>query len=256
MKLDNKICIVTGATKGIGLATIKKFLCEGATAIIDCLPQEEDIAKKVVNELKAQGFENVDYFAADVTKQEQIDDMVKYVVKKYGTIDVLVNNAGINKIAPFLELTEDDYRRVLDTNLIGVFLCCQSVGRVMVENQSGSIINISSIFGQESVSGRAPYTSSKAAVIGLTKILGVEWAPYNVRVNAVAPGYTNTDMGVGEQGEGGYDDECIFKRTPLGRYAQPNEIANMIAFLASDEGSYAAGGIFNIDGGWTAYGGW
>jgi 3-oxoacyl-[acyl-carrier protein] reductase len=204
MLLENKVCIVTGSSKGIGFAIAGRFLKEGAAVIINS--RSEDTVKSVVASFKSSGFQNADGFAGNVSVKSIAADMAEYALKKYGKIDVLVNNAGINKIAPSVQLAEEDYRAVLDTNLCGVFFCCQEVGKIMLKAQSGSIVNISSVFGQETVSGRAAYTSSKAGVIGLTKVLGVEWAKDNVRVNSVAPAYIATDMGIGDQADGGYDD--------------------------------------------------
>ncbi|MBR3053011.1 MAG: 3-oxoacyl-ACP reductase FabG [Firmicutes bacterium] len=254
MLLENKVCIVTGSSKGIGLAIAERFLKEGATVVVNSRSEERSV--KTCEDLKAKGYDKVDYYTADISSKEADRKMIEYVVSKYGRLDVMVNNAGINKIAPSTELEEADYRRVLDTNLFGVFFCCQEAGKVMLEQKSGSIINISSVFGQETVGQRAAYTSSKAAVIGLTKVLGVEWASSGVRVNSVAPGYIATDMGIGDGAVGGYDDSMICRRTPLGRYGRVEEVASMVTYLASEEASFITGITYNVDGGWTAYGGW
>lgn len=254
MRLENKVCIVTGSSKGIGLAIAERFAQEGAVVIVNS--RSASRAEETMNALKEKGYQKVDFFAGDVSKKSVAAEMVQYAVEKYGRLDVLVNNAGINKIAPSTELAEEDFRRVLDTNVCGVFFCAQEAGKQMVKQNSGSIINLSSVFGLECVGGRAAYSTSKAAVIGMTKVLSVEWASHNVRVTAIAPGYIATDMGIGDQTDGGYDDADIQRRTPLGRYGRSEEVANLALFLASDEASYVTGDVYCIDGGWTAYGGW
>ena len=254
MRLSKKICIVTGSSKGIGFAIAKRFLEEGATVIVNS--RTEEGATGAVKQLKEMGLTTVDYFVGDVSKKVDAVNLVKTTVEKYGKIDVLVNNAGINKIVASTKLEEEDFREVLNTNVCGVFFCAQAAGNEMTKQKFGSIINISSVFGQETVPERAAYTTSKAAVDGMTIVLAVEWAKHNVRVNSIAPAYILTDMGVGDQDAGGYDDECIYRRTPLGRYGEPVEVANLALFLASDEASYVTGSSYNVDGGWTAYGGW
>lgn len=254
MKLQGKVCIVTGSSKGIGLAVAEEFAKEGATVVLNSRSEERISA--AANSLKEKGYDKVDYFAGDVSVKENAAKMVQTVVEKYGRLDVLVNNAGVNRIAPSTDLAEEDFRAVMDTNVCGVLFCAQEAGKVMLKQKSGSIINLASIFGQECVSCRVAYSTSKAAVIGMTKVLGVEWAKDNVRVNCVAPGYIATDMGIGDQSDGGYTDEDIFRRTPLGRYGQTDEVAKVIRFLASDDASYVTGTCYNVDGGWTAYGGW
>lgn len=254
MLLEGKVCIITGASKGIGLSVAERFAKEGATVILNSRSEERIAA--AAKTLTDKGYTAVDYFAGDVSVKANAAKLVDYVVEKYGKLDVLVNNAGINRIAPSTDLSEDDFRAVMDTNVCGVLFCAQEAGKQMLKQESGSIVNLASIFGQECVSERVAYSTSKAAVIGMTKVLSVEWAGKNVRVNSVAPGYIATDMGIGDQSDGGYTDDDIYRRTPLGRYGQTDEVANVITFLASEEASYVTGTCYNVDGGWTAYGGW
>ena len=254
MRLENKVCIITGSSKGIGFGIAERFAREGAVVIVNS--RREENAREAVEALKGKGFEKVGSYVGDVSKKEVADDMVRTVAAKYGSVDVMVNNAGINRIKPAVELSEEDFRAVMDTNAIGVFFCSQAAGTQMLKQGGGSIVNIASIFGLECTAGRAAYSTAKAAVVGMTKLLGVEWARENVRVNAVAPGFIATDMNAGDQVSGGYSDEDIFSRTPMHRYGTVEEVANLALFLASDEASYITGTVCCVDGGWTAYGGW
>ena len=254
MRLENRICIVTGSRKGIGAAIARRFLEEGALVVIHS--RQKDQAEAAARALRGEGFARVDSFGCDVADQQGVREMMRYVYGKYGTIDVLVNNAGINKIASSYDLDMADFRAVLDTNLVGPMICCQEAGRIMRETGGGAIVNIASVFSQVYIGRRIPYATSKTALLALTKVLAMEWAPDNIRVTAVAPGWLKTDMNTAADGSGGYTDEDIIARTPLHRYGDIREIANAVLFLASDEASYITGTCLNVDGGWISYGGW
>lgn len=253
-RLEGKVCLVTGSSMGIGESVIEKFLQEGATAIVNSRSQER--VDKEVAALKEKGYEKVYGFACDVSKKEDVAKMMQAIKDQCGKLDVVVNNAGINRIAPSYELAAQDYVDVLNTNLAGALYCAQEAGKIMKENGGGSIINIASIFGKVCTEMRAAYSSSKSGLLGLTKVLGVEWAKDNVRVNAVAPGYIKTALDEQDQSDGGYSDADIERRTPMGRYGTGEEVANVVAFLASDEASYVTGTCYDVDGGWVAFGGW
>jgi 3-oxoacyl-[acyl-carrier protein] reductase len=253
MLLENKVCIITGSSMGIGEAIAKKCLDEGATVILNSRKQER--VEHSIAAFKAAGYENVDGYAFDVADVDRLEEVAEDIMKKYGKIDVLINNAGINAIGDSFTLPADKYLRVLKTNLAGVFFASQVFGKRM-RGKNGSIVNIDSIFGSVCTGGRAAYSSSKGGVIALTKVLGVEWAKEGIRVNSVAPGYIKTNLDEIDQESGGYSDADICGRTPLGRYGSPEEIANVVAFIASDEASFVVGENINVDGGWVAFGGW
>lgn len=253
MSLKGKVCVVTGSSMGIGQAIAAKFLKEGATVILNSRKQER--VDNGVAEFKEAGYENVDGYAFDVTNKARLEEVADDIVKKYGHVDVLVNNSGINAIGPSYDLPEEDYLRVLRTNLAGAFFASQVFGKKM-RGKGGAIVMIDSVFGSVCTGGRAAYSSSKGGMLALTKVLGVEWARDGIRVNSVAPGYVKTNLDELDQESGGYTDADICGRTPLGRYATPEEIANVVAFVASDEASYLVGENINVDGGWVAFGGW
>lgn len=253
MLLQDKVCIITGSSMGIGEAIAEKFLDEGAVVILNSRKQERVDAS--VAKFRNRGYENIDGYAFDVGDKAAMEAVAEDVVKKYGSIDVLINNAGINAIGDSFALPAEDYLRVMQTNLAGVFFASQVFGGPM-RGCGGSIVNIDSIFGSVCTGGRAAYSSSKGGVIALTKVLGVEWAREGIRVNSVAPGYIKTNLDELDQESGGYSDADICGRTPLGRYGTPEEIADVVAFVASDKASFMIGENINVDGGWVAFGGW
>lgn len=254
MRLKDKVCIVTGSRKGIGAAIAQRLLEEGALVVVHS--RWQDKAEEAARSLREQGFEKVDFFACDVADQQGVHEMMQYVYGKYGAIDVLVNNAGVNKIVSSYDLDMADFRSVLDTNLVGPMICCQEAGKIMRDTGGGSIVNIASVFSQVYIGRRIPYATSKTALLALTKVLAMEWAEDNIRVTAVAPGWLKTDMNTAKDGSGGYTDADIIARTPLHRYGDVRDIANAVLFLASDEAQYITGTCLNVDGGWISYGGW
>jgi 3-oxoacyl-[acyl-carrier protein] reductase len=177
-------------------------------------------------------------------------------MKRWGQLDVMVNNAGTSMIAPSVELAEADWRRTIDLNLTGAFLGCQAAARVMLPRRSGAIINIGSILGQVGLPKRAAYCASKHGLIGLTKVLGTEWGRQGVRVNCINPGYIKTPMDVQDQAVGDYTDADITRRAPAGRFGTVEEVAAAAVWLASDAAAYVTGTAVDVDGGWVAYGGW
>ncbi|MDQ3059836.1 MAG: 3-oxoacyl-ACP reductase FabG [Pseudomonadota bacterium] len=244
-RLQNKISLITGAAQGIGLATSLKFAREGAIVII-CDVQQAAI-DDAVRQCQALGAQAVGY-RMDVTQRDQVDTVVSQVKAQFGRIDVLVNNAGITQDARLVKMTTEQFDRVIDVNLRGVFHCAQAVADIMVAQGAGVILNASSVVGIYGNFGQTNYAASKFGVIGFTKTWSRELGPKGVRVNAVAPGFIATPI------LGTIPDNVLQEmehRVPLKRLGQPEEIANVYAFLASDEASYVNGAVIEVSGGMT-----
>lgn len=244
MKLKQKTAIVTGSARGIGKAIAKKFLKEGATVLICDL--KEDMLLETYEELKVEG--EIYYKEVDVTSRDSVEDLVKYAKKHMGRIDILANNAGIARFAPFIDITDKDWNDTIGVNLNGVFLCSQIVAREMIKQRSGAIVNMSSSNGIMGEDGLAHYNASNAGVKLLSKTLAIELAPYNIRANNVCPGFILTELAL----EGGMSQEVLDEYTnniPLSRYGKVEEVANAFSFLASDEASFITGTELVVDGG-------
>lgn len=241
-----KTVIVTGGSRGIGKAIVYAFANAGYNVILN-YNQSEQSAKNIVEDLKdCKGV--VEMFRADVSKREDVDAMIEYVNREFGGIDVLVNNAGISHVGLFDEITEEEFRRVIDVNLMGVFNVTQSaLKECMLSKKDGVIINISSVWGMAGASCEVAYSASKAGVIGLTKGLAKELAPSNITVNAIAPGAIATDMIYKEYSE--EEINVIEKDIPMGRLGSPIEIANLALYLASDNARYITGQVISPNGG-------
>ena len=238
-----KTVIVTGGSRGIGAAIVKELAKSGYNIVLD-YNKSEEAAKKIQEELKEKGI-NIEIFKADVSKREEVKELVKFTLEKYKNIDVLINNAGIDQIKPFTDITDEDWNKIMQVNLNSVFYCSQEVLENMIHNKKGCIINISSIWGQIGASCEVHYSSSKAAIDGMTKALAKELGPSNIRVNAVAPGIVDTDMNKNLNKD---DLEKIKEEIPLGRIAKPEEIVKSIKWLIEDE--YVTGQIISVNGGW------
>jgi NAD(P)-dependent dehydrogenase (short-subunit alcohol dehydrogenase family) len=252
MRLKNKVSLVTGASRGLGRAIALALAKEGAAIALNCSTSVK-AAGEVAEEIRGLGRQAL-VIRADVASKKEVEAMVKKVVDEFGKIDILVNNAGMSVIGASEELEEDRWRRGIDVMLTGVFFCSQAGGKEMIKRGGGKIINIASVNGIVSFPERVCYSCAKAGVIQLTKVLGCEWARYNINVNAIAPGYVETSL-VGElAAKGTFDVAELATRTPLGRLARPEEIAAAVVFLASEESKYMEGQTIVIDGGWTAYG--
>lgn len=244
-RLLGKVSLITGAAQGIGLATAKKFAQEGAKVVVcDIHAEAVNAAVAQCQALDAQ----VEGHTMDVTQRDQVDAVVAAVLARHGRIDVLVNNAGITQDARLQNMTQAQFDRVIDVNLRGVFHCAQAVANTMVAQGSGVILNASSVVGIYGNFGQTNYAASKFGVIGFTKTWSRELGPKGVRVNAVAPGFIATPI------LNTIPEKVIAEmaqRVPLRRLGQPEEIANVYAFLASDEASYINGEVIEVSGGMT-----
>jgi 3-oxoacyl-[acyl-carrier protein] reductase len=244
-RLHGKVSLITGAAQGIGLATAIKFAQEGAIVIV-CDVKQAAI-DEAVEKCQAIGAQAVGY-VMDVTQREMVDATVKAVLDKFGRIDVLVNNAGITQDARLQKMTLEQFDRVIDVNLRGVFHCAQAVTDAMVAQSSGVILNASSVVGIYGNFGQTNYAATKFGVIGFTKTWSRELGPKGIRVNAVAPGFIATPI------LSTIPEKVIHEmmdRVPLKRLGQPEDIANVYAFLASDEASYINGTVIEVAGGLT-----
>ena len=244
MKLKDKIAIVTGGSRGIGFATVKKFLQEGATVIL-CASRQET-AEKAIAELKeACPVCNVEGIWPNLNDLEEVRQAFQQVADKYGRIDILVNNAGVSDSTPFEEYTEQTFEKVMNLNVKGIFTCTKAASEQMVKQGGGVILNTSSMVSLYGQPAGMAYPTSKFAVNGLTLSLARELGPKGIRVNAVAPGITETDMMRAVPKE---IIENMQKQVPLRRLGKPEDIANAFAFLASDEASYITGVVLSVDG--------
>lgn len=244
-RLTQKVSIITGAAQGIGLATALKFAEEGAVVVVcDVKPSAVDAA---VLQCQAMGA-TVLGLVVDVTQRDMVDGMVKVVLEKFGRIDVLVNNAGITQDARLQKMTLEQFDKVIDVNLRGVFHCAQAVADCMAAQGSGVILNASSVVGIYGNYGQTNYAATKFGVIGFTKTWARELGPKGIRVNAVAPGFIATPIleSIPEKMM-----EDMVQRIPLKRMGTPEDIANVYAFLASDEAAYVNGAVIEVSGGLT-----
>lgn len=240
-RLADKVAVVTGGASGIGEATVRKFVAEGAKVVIGDLNKERGQA------LAEELGEAAIFVAIDVTKASDWEEVKKQALEAFGTVDVLVNNAGISVAQSLLTMTEEQYRKILEINQVSVFLGMQKIAPIMIEKGAGSIINTSSINGLKA--GAIGYTDSKFAVRGMTKAASAELAPQGVRVNSIHPGIIETPMTM--EGDAVEQIKAYTNFVPMRRMAQAEEVANLMLYLASDESSYSTGSEFIVDGGLT-----
>ena len=241
---ERKVAFITGGSRGIGKEVALKFADNGYNIVINYVSDKTDV-EKLEKEFSEKGVETL-ILKADVTNGEEIENLVKQVIEKFGKIDVLVNNAGITKDNLLMRMSEEEFDKVIEVNLKGTYIVTKSVIKYMMKKRNGSIINLSSVVGVAGNAGQANYSASKAGIIGFTKSIAKELASRNIRANAVAPGFIETDMTAVLSDE---IKENIHNQIPLKRMGSAKEVANLIYFLGSEESSYITGQVINIDGG-------
>ena len=228
----SKTVLVTGSSRGIGSEIVKKLASEGYNVCI--------------NYNVSKGY-NVDHFKADVSKREEVDQMIDFIIKRFGSIDVVVNNAGICEYKLFVDIAEDDLKRMFDTTILGTFNVTQAaLKKYMIKNQCGNIINITSMWGIVGAACETNYSTMKSGVIGMTKALAKEMGPSNIRVNAIAPGIIDTDMNKNLTNE---EVNAFVDDIPIRRIGKVEDVAELVSFLASDKSSYITGQIISTNGG-------
>ena len=241
--MNDQIVIVTGGTSGLGLATARKFCKSGATCYV--IGRNAEKTQKVCEELG----KNARAVIFDLTELDRIPGVVADIAREAGRIDVLVNNAGINMKKPLLEVTDEDFRSILHTNLQSVFSMSREVARVMADKEGGNIIQISSMAAQYGLPYVIAYSASKTAVEGLTRAMAVELAPMKIRVNCVAPGFIKTPMTAKALDSDPERKGRVFARTPMGEMGLPEDIADAVYYLASDSARFVTGVVLPVDGG-------
>jgi len=247
--LDGRNALVTGGSKGLGYAMAEALAQAGANvAMTSRHEQEINRSAKTLAQMTGRRILPI---VADVTQIDQVESMTHRAINALGRLDILVNNAGINIRQPTIEQSEENFRRIIDTNLVGAFLVAQSVGRHLVEQKSGSVINVASMIGMVGLADRPGYTSSKGGLIQLTRTMALEWASSGVRVNALCPGPFETEINAPVLNDPTANAYFI-DRIPLGRWGKPAELGGAIVFLASEASSFMTGATLTIDGGWTA----
>lgn len=244
MSLHGKIALVTGASRGIGRAIALELAQSGADVAVNYATNQEK-AEAVADDIRSYG-RKAFVVQANVASASEVDNMVKEVVKEFGRLDILVNNAGITRDNLLIRMKEDEWNEVIDTNLKSVFNCIKAVTRTMMKQRYGRIVNLASVVGVMGNAGQANYVAAKAGVIGLTKTVARELASRGITVNAVAPGFIETDM-TGELAEN--VQEAMLAQIPLGRFGEPEDVARVVRFLVSDDAKYMTGQTIHVDGG-------
>jgi NAD(P)-dependent dehydrogenase (short-subunit alcohol dehydrogenase family) len=252
MTEDKRVAVVTGGAQGIGRRTAELLAERGfGLALIDLRQPDETLRAVEERGGAAMGF------AGDIADEAVVEQFAGEVFARFGRADVLVNNAGISLISPAEETSVQEYRRVLEVNLVAPFLLAKAFGKQMLDAGRGSIINVASVAGLLGIADRAAYNASKHGLIGLTRTLAAEWGGRGVRVNAVCPGWVKTEMDAADQARGTYTDADITGRVPMGRFATADDVARAIAFLADErESSFVNGHALSVDGGWASDGSW
>ena len=246
MKLRDKVAVVTGATKGIGLAIAEEYAKEGARVVLT--GRSVDLGVLAADEITARGHEAL-FVQCDVSQSDQVQQLVQKTVQHFGRLDIMVSNAGINNKAEFLDVKEEDWDSVIAVNLKGVFLCGQAAAKQMVkQDQGGVIINMSSVMGVLGLKNQVAYSASKGGINQLTKVMGLGLIDYGIRVNGIGPGAVNTEL-TKRVGHNKELMDMILKRTPIGRVAECSEIGRVAVFLASDDASFMVGQTVYPDGG-------
>ncbi len=247
--LTGRVAVVTGASSGLGRSFAAALAGAGARVVLAARRQEQLL--QLAQGIEADGGEAL-AAACDVSQEADVEQLVGDTLERFGRIDVLVNNAGITRVVPVERDTAEGFEQVMDINLRGVFLCCQRVGRVMLENSTGSIINVASVFGLVAAGQipQASYAASKGAVVSMTREIAAQWARRGVRVNAIAPGWFESEM-TGDMFQDKRSMSWLRARTPMGRAGRHEELVGALVFLASDASSFVTGQTLAVDGGWT-----
>ena len=247
---EGKVAFITGATSGIGEATAKTLAHRGVKVVVS--GRRDALGQSVVNQIRSDGGEAT-FIATDVSKNASISKAVSSTVDKYGSLDIGVNNAGISlETGPLADCDGEKLRQMLQTNVLGVFWCMKHEIQQMLKQGSGAIVNLASIAGINGMLYASTYAATKHAVVGLTKSAALDYATKNIRINAVAPGAIRTNIILQQMGVGMYDENKVIEMFPVKRMGNPQEIANGIVWLCSDESSYTTGHILAIDGGFSA----
>ena len=247
MKLSGRVALVTGSSRGIGRAVAEAFAADGARVVVNARSQKT--AEQVAEEL-GRGAIGI---GADLSRPEGCEALIAAAIEKAGRLEILVNNAGMPMVRDSIALSLEDWQRTLDLNLTAPFLCAQLAARHMLEAKRGVIINVGSITSFAAFPRRLAYATTKAGLVMMTRVMAIEWAP-DVRVNAIAPGFIETDLVLGLANEGKVDLEALRRRTPRGRLGTPADVARAAVFLASDDADFVTGETLVSDGGWLAYG--
>ncbi|NJO80535.1 MAG: glucose 1-dehydrogenase [Cyanobacteria bacterium RM1_2_2] len=249
--LSGKVAIVTGSARGLGAAMVQGLATQGAQVIV--CDRNLELAQHTAANIQASGATAAATFV-DITVQQSCQDLMQFAVAQFGKVDILVNNAGIDIIKPALDLAETEWDAILDVDLKGQFLCAQAAAQQMIRQKTpGSIINISSIASTVGIRNLVAYSAAKGGINQLTRVLALEWAEHQIRVNAIAPGYfENIMQGASEEHDNLEKQKQILTFTPLKRRGKPEELVGAVVFLASDASSYVTGAILPVDGGYTA----
>lgn len=249
-RLADQTAVVTGSSSGIGNHIATTFAAEGANVVTNSRSQER--AEEAAAAIREAGGTAVGV-EADVSDPDAVEELVEAAVDEFGHLDIMVNNAGYTVIGPAEEMDPDDWRRVIDVNLSGVFFGAQAAARQMIaQGDGGAIVNISSMMGSQGLHERAPYCASKGGVDNLTRTLAVEWADHDIYVNTLAPGYIETEITAQTMDSAGYTMADVERRTPLDRWGTLDEMAECVVFLAS-QNNYVTGEVLTADGGWSAF---
>lgn len=259
MELNGKVALVTGSARGIGKAIALKFAQEGASVVLNDINEEN--LQKTAKEIQKVSEEKVIYKKADISKSKEVEELTQYVEERLGVVDILVNNAAVSRIIPFLDTSEELWDRIMEVNLKGAFLCCKAIIPGMIKKGGGKIVNISSQSGKRGSKWHAAYCASKFGIIGLTQSLALEFAPYKINVNAVCPGVVFTSLweehAANHARRRGIEKkevkEDLLKNIPLGRLGTVQDVANLVLFLTSSRSNYMTGQAINLSGGSVLY---